>query len=95
MYNKLSKKEKKDIQIKYSKTKRGLKMLPIYRRLFVEGILLILCGIITFISLLIENTHWWYWFAGSLFLISGLIFFIAQIILKHKDYNAMLKNSSK
>ena len=95
MYGKLNKEEKKIIRDKYSKSKRGNNNLPIYRRLFIEGVLMIFCALILFVAIFTEGFGWWAWIASICFALVGLIFIVAQFLFKRKEYNNFIKKGTK
>ncbi len=94
IYKELSKKEKKDLQLKYYNTPRGRKLLPILNRLVIEGIFLLICVPIILACIFIFDLAWWYWMVLVTCVVAGVVFLIVQNNIRLKEFNKTLNDKS-
>ena len=90
-YNKLSKEEKKQLRDSYSKTKKGSSLTYTLNKLVVEGLFLLVCTVIILGAGLFTNEMaLWMWTLAGLTTFCGILFIVAQYIIRMKEYNKYL-----
>ena len=92
MYKELSKEEKKDLVNQYKNTKKGKDLYFNFTRLVIEGLLCLVCSVVLVVLVLMFDFSWWFWFYAGLTTFCGVLFLIAQYVLRLKEYNRFYKN---
>ncbi len=83
--------KKEDIE-KYKKTKRGYKIYPNLNKLFIDGILCILCSIFLIVSTLIKNDGNFFYVFGAIMLLLGIFFIHLSNKYKNNEIYLMKKS---
>ena len=94
-YKYLKEEDKKKVREEFKKTKRGASVLPILNRLILEGIVCVLLAIYLLVYTFIKKGEWWNYTLAAMLLIAGVVFLIAQLNLRIKNYNIYLNTKRK
>ena len=96
MYKDLTKEEKRELRANYEKTKKGSSLTFTLNKLIVEGLFLLICTVVVIGAGLFTNEMaWWMWTLAGLTTFCGLLFLIAQYIIRIKEYNKFLRYDYK
>ena len=95
MYCDLSKEAKKQLRLKYEKTKRGKDLSNTLNRLLIEGIILIVCFVVMSFAIVTTDLSGWYWLIAILTIVFAVIFLVGQYIIRKKEYNHFFNQLSK
>ncbi|MGN1372314.1 MAG: hypothetical protein ACI4XM_08595 [Candidatus Coprovivens sp.] len=95
MYCDLSKEAKKQLRLKYEKTKRGKDLSNTLNRLLIEGIILIVCFVVMSFAIVTTDLSGWYWLIAILTIVFAVIFLVGQYIIRKKEYNNFFNQLSK
>ncbi len=95
MYDKLSKSEKKKIDVEYRRTAKGIKLCPVLDRLIIEGIACLLFAIGITIGIIYFEFSKWYFIVVGLLVVSGIVFLIVQHNIRKKEYNKFISSKKK
>ena len=94
-YMYMPKDKKKVIRTKYTSTKEGKNSITILNRLFLEGILCLIIGIIMLVYSIIDKMEWHYYGLSIILIIGGVVFLIAQYCIRLAKYDKYIEEMNK
>jgi heme/copper-type cytochrome/quinol oxidase subunit 3 len=95
MFKELDYKSKLEVMKKYSNTNKGKGLASTLDRLLIESLVLFVSTILIIVAVIIADLPVWCLGVAGLTLIFGLIFFLAQLNIRNKEYNKFLEHLSK
>ena len=95
MFKELDNKSKIEVMKKYANTNKGKGLAATLDRLLIESIVLFVSTVLVIGAVIIADWPLWSLGIAGMTLISGLVFFIAQLKIRHKEYNKFLAQLNK
>jgi len=95
MFKELDYKSKLEVMKKYANTNKGKGLALTLDRLLIESIVLFVSTILIIVAVIITDFPLWTLGVAGITLIFGLIFFLAQLKIRNKEYNNFLNHMNK
>ena len=94
-YKYMPKDKRREVRTEFKNTKYGKQRCSVLNRLFVEGILCFVMGVALLVYSIIEKMQWHYYGLAILLTVCGVIFVIAQIVVRYMEYDKYISESNK
>ncbi len=95
MFQELDYKSKLEVMKKYSNTSKGRELSKTLDRLLIESIVLFVSTILIIGAVFIVDWPKWSLGVAGMTLIAGIVFFVGQLKIRHKEYNKFLTQLNK
>ena len=94
-YKYMPKDKRREVRSEFKNTKYGKQRCSVLNRLFAEGVLCFIMGIAFLIYSIIEKMEWHYYGLAILLTIGGVVFVIAEIVVRNMEYDNYISESNK
>ena len=94
-YKYMPKDKRKVVRNEFKNTKYGKQRCGVLNRLFVEGILCLIMGTILLVYSIVSHMEWHYYGLAILLILGGVVFTIAQVVVRHMEYDKYIEESKK
>ena len=94
-YKYMPKDKRKVVRNEFKNTKYGKQRRGVLNRLFVEGILCLIMGTILLVYSIVSHMEWHYYGLAILLILGGVVFTIAQVVVRHMEYDKYIEESKK
>ena len=95
MFQELDNKSKNIVMKKYAKSERGKELAKTLDRLFIYSLILFVSTVLVIGAVFVADWSKWWFGVAAIFLIAGLLFFVGQLKIRHKEYNKFLTQLNK
>ena len=95
MFKELDNKSKIEVMKKYANTNKGKGLSATLDRLLIESIILFVSTVFVIGAVIIADWPLWSLGVAGMTLVSGLVFFVGQLKIRHKEYNKFLAQLNK
>ena len=95
MFQELDYKSKLVVMKKYAKSEKGKELTKSLDRLFIYSLIEFISTILIIGAVIFADWNKWWLGVAGIFLITGLVFFVGQLKIRHKEYNKFLTQLNK